>query len=225
MFQQLRPQMLGMCLDNCLLCSNILIFPSLFRYVFNFSCRNPDYYGDEHLTTTSDGNLAHIAGVDAGTYEHSSISQSEALKSEPTETAQENQYSFPSSSHEFTYENVQQPDATYPHSQTSSQIQNLSPFSSVMVMHRILRSLDLQYTTYVMTGSYFGSSCNYLAILLSALNIVQFFGRLIPILCPVLCWLQLFKQQEMISHTHPSLQRNQCLPNIATLLLQLMVPL
>ncbi|KAH1250900.1 GBF-interacting protein 1 [Glycine max] len=93
--------------------------------------QNPDYYGDEHLTTTSDGNVAHITGVDAGTYEHSSISQSEALKSEPPETAQENQYSFPSS-HEFTYENAQQPDVTYPHSQTSSQIQNLSPFSSVM---------------------------------------------------------------------------------------------
>nr|KYP76865.1 hypothetical protein KK1_021126 [Cajanus cajan] len=100
-------------------------------FVFHFSCRNPDYYGDEHLTTTSDGNLAHITGVDAGTYEHSSISQSEALKSEPPETAQENQYSFPSSSHEFTYENAQ-PDVAYPHSQTSSQIQNLSPFSSVM---------------------------------------------------------------------------------------------
>lgn len=102
----------------------------------NFSCRNPDYYGDEHIATTSDGNnISHITGVDARTYEHSSISQPEALKSEPSETAQENQYSFPSSSHEFTYENAQQPEVAYPHSQTSSQIQNLSPFSSVMVMH------------------------------------------------------------------------------------------
>lgn len=127
--------------------------------MFFFSCRNPDYYADEHLTTTSDGNLAHITGVDAGTYEHSSISQSEALKSEPPETAQENQYSFPSS-HEFTYENAQQPDVTYPHSQTSSQIQNLSPFSSVMVMHRILISYDLQYSAYFKPGSYFGCSVN-----------------------------------------------------------------
>ncbi|WJX47359.1 hypothetical protein P8452_34057 [Trifolium repens] len=94
--------------------------------------KNSDYYGDEHITTTSGGNIAHITGVDARTYEHSSISQPEALKSEPSETAQENQYSFPSSSHEFTYENAQQPDVSYPHSQTSSQIQNLSPFSSVM---------------------------------------------------------------------------------------------
>ncbi|KAK7359147.1 hypothetical protein VNO77_01094 [Canavalia gladiata] len=108
--------------------------------------RNPDYYGDEHLTTASDGNLAHITGVDAGTYEHSSISQSEPLKSEPPETAQENQYSFPSSSHEFTYENAQQPDVTYPHSQTGSQIQNLSPFSSVMAYTNSLPSALLAST-------------------------------------------------------------------------------
>ncbi|KAI5384800.1 hypothetical protein KIW84_071699 [Lathyrus oleraceus] len=94
--------------------------------------KNPDYYGEEHITTTSDGNIAHITGVDARTYEHSSISQPEALKPESSETAQENQYSFPSSSHEFTYENAQQPDLTYPHLQASSHIQNLSPFSSVM---------------------------------------------------------------------------------------------
>ncbi|XP_057415470.1 uncharacterized protein LOC130710283 isoform X2 [Lotus japonicus] len=94
--------------------------------------RNPEYYGDEHLTTTSDRNMAHITNVDAGVYEHPSISQPEGLKPEPPETSHENQYSFPSSSHEFTYENAQQPDVTYPHSQTSSQIQNLSPFSSVM---------------------------------------------------------------------------------------------
>lgn len=83
----------------------------------------------------------------ARTYEHSSISQPEALKSESPETAQENQYSFPSSSHEFAYENTQQPDVTYPHSQSSSQIQNLSPFSSVMVMHRFVRfwMCNIQY--------------------------------------------------------------------------------
>ncbi|MED6106420.1 hypothetical protein PIB30_004653 [Stylosanthes scabra] len=94
--------------------------------------RNPDYYGDEHLDTTPDGNLVHRAGVDAGTYEHSSGSQPEALKSEPPETAQENQYSFHSSSHEFNYESAQPQDVAFSHTQTSSQMQNLSPFSSVM---------------------------------------------------------------------------------------------
>ncbi|KAK7331229.1 hypothetical protein VNO77_25448 [Canavalia gladiata] len=101
--------------------------------VGNSDARNADYYGDDHLaTTTSDGNLVQGTGVNAGTYEHTSISQQEPLKSESPETAQENQYSFPSSSHGFTYENAQQPEVTFPHSQTSSQMQNLAPFSSVM---------------------------------------------------------------------------------------------
>ncbi|KAK7412790.1 hypothetical protein VNO78_04415 [Psophocarpus tetragonolobus] len=95
--------------------------------------RNPDYYRDEHLaTTTSDGNLVQGSGVSAGTYEHSSISEQEPLKPEPPEIPQENQYSFPSQSHGFTYENSQQPEVTFPLSQTSSQMQNLAPFSGVM---------------------------------------------------------------------------------------------
>ncbi|KAG4387706.1 hypothetical protein GLYMA_09G019700v4 [Glycine max] len=101
----------------------------------NSDTRNPDYYGDEHLTTTtSDGNLVQGTGVSAGTYEHTSISQ-EALKPEPPEIAQENQYSFPSHSHGFNYENAQQPEVTFPVSQTSSQNQNLAPFSGVMQAH------------------------------------------------------------------------------------------
>ncbi|KAK7246089.1 hypothetical protein RIF29_40948 [Crotalaria pallida] len=108
--------------------------------------RNADYYEDEHLTTTSDGNLAHRTGVSAGTYEHSSISEQEALKSEPPETAQDNQYSFPSSSHGFTYESAHQPEVTYPHSQSSSQIQNLSPFSGVMAYSNSLPNALLAST-------------------------------------------------------------------------------
>lgn len=76
--------------------------------------------------------------MSTGTYENSSISEQEALKPEPSETAQDNQYSFPSSSHGFTYENAQQPEVTFPHSQTSSQMQNLAPFSSVMVCIELL---------------------------------------------------------------------------------------
>lgn len=106
-----------------------------------FSCRNSDYYEEEHLTTTSDGNLVQRTGVNAGTYDPPSISQPEVLRPEsPHETAQGSQYSFPSSSHGFTYDNSQQLDATYPHSQTSTQAQNLAPFSSVMVMHRVVDS-------------------------------------------------------------------------------------
>ncbi|XP_027359710.1 uncharacterized protein LOC113868382 isoform X3 [Abrus precatorius] len=115
--------------------------------VGNSDARNPDYYGDEHLVnTTSDGNLVQGTGVNAGTYEHTSISQQEALKPEPPETVQENQYPFPSSSHGFTYENDQQPEVTFPHSQTSSQMQNLAPFSSVMAYTNSLPSALLAST-------------------------------------------------------------------------------
>ncbi|CAJ1962854.1 unnamed protein product [Sphenostylis stenocarpa] len=101
----------------------------------NSDTRNPDYYREEHLaTTTSDGNLVQGTGVSAGTYEHTAISQ-EALKPEPAEIAQENQYSFPSHSHGFTYEDSHQSEATFPPSQTSSQIQNLGSFSGVMQAH------------------------------------------------------------------------------------------
>ncbi|XP_017436577.1 uncharacterized protein LOC108343052 isoform X2 [Vigna angularis] len=98
----------------------------------NSDTRNSDYYGDEHLaTTTSDGNLVQATGVSAGTFEHTSISQ-EALKPEAPEIAQENQYAFPSQSHGFAYENAHQPEVTFPPSQTSSQMQNLASFSGVM---------------------------------------------------------------------------------------------
>lgn len=145
----------SMCLENSTLYCILRQF-IVYLVMCLIFCRNHDYYGEEHHTTTSDGNIAHLTGVDASTYEHSSIPQADGLKSEPHETAQENQYSFPSSSHEFTYENAQQPDATYPHSQTSAQIQNLSPFSSVMVMHNFLR-FCVQYAIFFKAGSCIGS--------------------------------------------------------------------
>lgn len=108
--------------------------------------RNSDYYGDEHLTTTSEGNLVHRTGVGAETYESPSISQPEVLNSAPAETAPGNQYSFPQSSQGFAYENTQQPDVTFTHSQTSSQMQNLAPFSSVMAYTNSLPSALLSST-------------------------------------------------------------------------------
>ncbi|RVW47339.1 GBF-interacting protein 1 [Vitis vinifera] len=96
--------------------------------------RNPDYYEDEHLRTTSDGNMAHRTAAIAGSYDSPSASQPEALKQEASEAAQGNQYNFPSSASGYTFETSQQLNPAFPHSQTSSQMQNLAPFSSVMVM-------------------------------------------------------------------------------------------
>ncbi|XP_012569931.1 uncharacterized protein [Cicer arietinum] len=108
--------------------------------------RNPNYYGDEHHASTSEGSLAHPTGVSSGTYEHSSISQQEDLKLEHPETAQQNLHSFPSSSHGFTYGNALQ-NVTFPHSQISPQMQNLAPFSSVMAYANSLPDALLASTT------------------------------------------------------------------------------
>lgn len=93
--------------------------------------RNPEYYGDEHLRNTADESLIHRAGVSPGNYESPSVPQPEVLKEETPE-AQANQYTFPSSAPGYTYENSQQLNAAFNNPQTSSQMQNITPFSSVM---------------------------------------------------------------------------------------------
>ncbi|OAY29101.1 uncharacterized protein LOC110601137 isoform X2 [Manihot esculenta] len=94
--------------------------------------RNSEYYGDEHLRNTADENLMHRAGVNAGNYDSASVPQAEVLKEEPPEAAQVNQYTFPSSATGYNYEDSQQSNAVFSNPQTSSQMQNFAPFSSVM---------------------------------------------------------------------------------------------
>ncbi|KAJ7947251.1 GBF-interacting protein 1 [Quillaja saponaria] len=108
------------------------------------NARNPECYGDEHLASTSDGNLVNRTGLSEN-YEAPSVSQSEVLRQETQEAAQGSQYMFPSSSPGFTYENTQQADAVFP-PQTSSQMQNLGPFSSVMAYTNSLPSALLAST-------------------------------------------------------------------------------
>ncbi|KAK9267719.1 hypothetical protein L1049_010152 [Liquidambar formosana] len=102
--------------------------------------RNPEYYGDEHLRTASDRNLVHRTSADAGSYDSPSASQPEVLKQETPEVGQGNQYTFPSSSPGYAFENAQQLNAAFNHSQTGSQMQNLTPFSSVMAYTNSLPS-------------------------------------------------------------------------------------
>lgn len=67
-------------------------------------------------------------------YDSPSVSQPEALKQETPEVAQGNQYAYPSSAPDFTYENTQQFNTAFTHPQTSSQMQSLASLSSVMVI-------------------------------------------------------------------------------------------
>lgn len=100
------------------------------------SCRNPDYYGDEHLINTSDGSLVHRTGANAGDYDSPSVPQPEVLKQETPEADQGIQYTFPSAPG-FAYDSSQQLNMTFSHQQ-SSQMQNNAPFSSMMVIDKLL---------------------------------------------------------------------------------------
>ncbi|PON41739.1 GBF-interacting protein [Parasponia andersonii] len=109
--------------------------------------RNTEFYADEHLGTTSDGNLIRT-GASTGEYDSSSVPQAEALKQETSEADQGNQYAFPSSAPGFSYESSQQLNVAFSHPQTSAQMQNLAPFSSVMTARE-----DLPYSPFPVTQS------------------------------------------------------------------------
>ena len=106
-------------------------------------CRNSEYYGDESLRNASDGNLFHRTGASTASYDSSSASQPEPLKVESLEVERGNQYAFPSSTPGYSFENPQQLNIGFSESQTSSQMQNLSPFANVMV--KILLCSSVKY--------------------------------------------------------------------------------
>ncbi|XP_030515966.2 uncharacterized protein LOC115729515 [Rhodamnia argentea] len=94
--------------------------------------RNTEHYGDDHLRPPSDGDDMHVTVVSAGSYEAPSASQPDSLKQQSVETTSGNQYNFPSSAPGFSYDNTQHLNAAFTHQQTSSQLQNLASFSSVL---------------------------------------------------------------------------------------------
>ncbi|XP_049371186.1 uncharacterized protein LOC125836143 isoform X1 [Solanum verrucosum] len=100
--------------------------------------RASEYYGDESLRHASESNLYHRTNASSVNYDSPSASQPEPLTSETNE--QGNQYSYPSSAAGYTYESAQQLTAAFSQPQTSSQMQNLTPFSNVMAFTNSLPS-------------------------------------------------------------------------------------
>ncbi|KAL8511779.1 hypothetical protein ACS0TY_018277 [Phlomoides rotata] len=95
--------------------------------------RNSEYYIDDSVRNSPDSSLFHRNGpngVSVGSYDASSAPQPEELKPESTEVAHGNQYPFPSSNPGYTLDDAQRLNAAF--SETSSQMQNLAPFSNVM---------------------------------------------------------------------------------------------
>lgn len=140
--------------------------------VGHMDSRNSDYYVDDSLRNASDGGLFHRSNASAGDYDPSSASQQEELKPENAEGAHGSQYSFPPSNPGYTFDGAQHINATF--NQTSSQMQNLAPYSDVMQSYTKAlpstlspanvqpnRESDLQYSPFPVTqsiSSKFGNS-------------------------------------------------------------------
>ena len=112
--------------------------------------RNTEFYGDEHLESTVNGNMGHAAA--AGSYDDSlesrqenpetvqehqytyAQSQSHAQnQTQNPETVQEHQYAFAQSEPGYSKQQQQQVNTAYDASQTHAQ--NLASLSNVMVSH------------------------------------------------------------------------------------------
>ncbi|OWM73041.1 hypothetical protein CDL15_Pgr001155 [Punica granatum] len=101
--------------------------------VSQVDARKPEHYGDEHLgPSPSDVENVHVTSANVANYDSAPVSQSEVLQPETTEAVQGNQYTFTSSAQGYSYENSQNLNAAFSHTQTSSQMQNLALFSSVL---------------------------------------------------------------------------------------------
>lgn len=97
-------------------------------------CRQSEYYIDDSLRNTPDRfHRNGPNGATAGPYDASSASQPEELKPESAEVAHGNQYPFPSANPGYTLDDAQNLNAAF--NETSSQMQNLAPFSNVIVRY------------------------------------------------------------------------------------------
>ncbi|KAK4775429.1 hypothetical protein SAY87_023390 [Trapa incisa] len=128
---------------------------------------NPEHFGDEHLgPSPTDVENMHTAAANAVNNESASVLQSEVLQPETTQVLPENQYTNTSSTPGYNYENSQNLNAAYNQMQTSSQMQNLAHFSSVLpaynnALHSTLlastlqtgREADLPYLPFPVTQS------------------------------------------------------------------------
>ncbi|GAB4827278.1 hypothetical protein Ancab_034167 [Ancistrocladus abbreviatus] len=124
--------------------------------------RNHDYYDDEHIRSTSGGNIAHRLAASAGSYDMPSVPQTNALKREaPDELAQGNQYSFPSSAPNYSFEKTHQL-SLLAHSQTTSQMQNLpilttypNSLANTLLASSVqsVREAELSYSAFPITQS------------------------------------------------------------------------
>ncbi|CAN1230543.1 GBF-interacting protein 1 [Linum grandiflorum] len=94
--------------------------------------RDPEYYADEHLRNAAEDDLVHRTNMNASNYDSPSVPQPQVLKEESQEVAQGDKYPFLSSGPGYNFDNSQHLEAALRSQQSSSQLQNIADFSSVM---------------------------------------------------------------------------------------------
>ncbi|XP_010549430.1 PREDICTED: uncharacterized protein LOC104820614 [Tarenaya hassleriana] len=128
--------------------------------------RNTEFYDDEHIANTNNGDIVHEANPSTGNHD-TSDSQREILEQERSETSQGHQYTFAQSEPGYAYENAkqqQQLNTAFDESRTSTQMQNLAALSNVMQGYtstipnlaqpaQSARELELQYSPFPIAQS------------------------------------------------------------------------
>ncbi|XP_018451330.2 uncharacterized protein LOC108822686 isoform X1 [Raphanus sativus] len=122
--------------------------------------RNPEFYGDDRLGSTVNGNIGHAPAA-AANYDDSLESRREVLTQENPETVKENQYTFAQTEPEYAKQQQQQQlNTAYDASQTNAQnqMQNLASLSNVMqgyphsdpnsLLAQNARELEFQYSSF-----------------------------------------------------------------------------
>lgn len=96
--------------------------------------RNHEYYSDGQLKPTMTENVASRSGTGSENLDVPSASQAEVVRNGPLDATHGLQYNLPSVS-SYAFSSSPQPNATaYTYPQGNSQLQSLSPFSSLMVI-------------------------------------------------------------------------------------------
>ncbi|XWS12416.1 hypothetical protein CRYUN_Cryun37aG0087800 [Craigia yunnanensis] len=111
--------------------------------------RNPEYYGDEHLRSSTEGNIMNRSNVSTGNYEAPEDSRPELLKQDASEATQGSQYTFPSSASGYSYENSQQLDPAFTHTQQA--YTNSLPSTLLTSTVQAAREPDLPYSPFPVT--------------------------------------------------------------------------
>ncbi|CAH8389567.1 unnamed protein product [Eruca vesicaria subsp. sativa] len=137
--------------------------PDVAQQIQHSDPRNTEFYGDEHLESTANGDMGHAPATES--YDDSLESRREVLNQENPETVQEHQYAYAQSEPEYA---KQQLNTTYDASQTHAQNQMQNPETqgyAHSVPNSLLaqtaqnaRDLDFQYSPFAQSMQSRGSN-------------------------------------------------------------------